>query len=155
LRFVALALTKNEYTKLCKVSIPADAPKSLQIAKHVFLFSCETALRYSDVMDLRWEHIDKEMKYLRKKQVKTGKEVYIPLSNIARSLIIVYKDKPKGKNAADCIFPYICNQVLNYNLKKVAELAEIEKNISSHVGRSTFATRKGATGDSCFILLIF
>ena len=51
------------------------------------------------------------------------------------------------------IFPYIDNQVVNRYLKVVATLAEIDKNITSHVARHTFGTLAGASGEvSAFTL---
>ena len=38
------------------------------------------------------------------------------------------------------VFPKITNQNLNRELKKIAKLAKIDKNVTCHVGRHTFAS---------------
>jgi site-specific recombinase XerD len=139
-----VALSVEEYDKLRKVVLPKDACQSIKITRHVFVFCCETGLRYSDVMDLRWDNININMKSLSKIQVKTERNVYVPLSNQAKAILIVYGKK--YKNSDGYVFPRIENQVMNRCLKEIAQIAEIYKNLTTHVARHTFGTRLGATG---------
>jgi len=139
-----VALSADEYNILRKTRLPQTACDSMKFTRDIFIFCCETGLRYSDVMDLRWEHIDKNISSISKAQVKTERDVFIPVSNQAKALIIAYKNKenkPKGY-----VFPRINNQIMNRYLKDIAQVAGINKNLTTHVARHTFGTRLGATG---------
>ena len=107
------------------------------------MFSCETALRYSDLMDLKWEHIEDGLKSFSKTQVKTSQPVFAPLNPLAKALLIVFRREkyPNGK-----VFPYIDIQVMNRQLKVLAQLAGVNKKIATHVGRRTFATLAAESG---------
>jgi integrase len=116
----------------------------MRITKYIFVFCCETGLRYSDALDLRWEHINEDMSAIQKIQVKTEREVYIPISNQAKAIMVMYKNRHKDSNGY--VFPRIDNQVMNRYLKEIAQIAGIKKNLTTHVARHTFGTRLGATG---------
>ena len=139
-----VALTTEEYSKIRTVILPQNASNSMKITKFIFVFCCETGLRYSDSLDLRWKHIDEKMSAISKAQIKTEREVYIPISNQAKAILIMYKNKHKDSNGY--VFPRIDNQVMNRYLKDIAQIAGIDKNLTTHVARHTFGTRLGATG---------
>jgi len=145
-----VALNREEYERFYSAKLPSRACNSMKLSKDIFIFSCETGLRYSDVIDLKWEHIDEKLFALKKIQIKTELPVYVPLSNRAKSLLIKYRHRNVYQNH---IFPYIGNQPFNRNLKVVATLAGIDKNITTHVARHTFGTLAGASGEiSAFVL---
>lgn len=96
-----------------------------------FLFACYTGLRFSDVVNLKHENIKNNI--LEIKMHKTGEYVRIPLSKKAQSLIS--NTKTKGK-----IFDTISNQKTNITLKKIMKINNVNKNISFHIARHTFAT---------------
>lgn len=139
-----VVLSADEFNKMCKVRLPKSACASMRTAKYIFLFCCETGLRYSDAMDLRWEHIDEKMSAISKVQIKTEREVFIPISNQAKAIMIMYKSE--HMDSKGYVFPRIDNQVMNRHLKEIAQMAEIKKNLTTHVARHTFATLLGATG---------
>lgn len=128
-------LSQEEYNRFQNIQLPKDSGKSIKLAYNLFIFSCETGLRYSDCMDLKWEHIEPDLSALTKDQVKTGNPVFVPLSPIAKKILISYKKK-KQEN----VFPYINNQVLNRYLKQLGSLAKIKTHITFHVARHTFGT---------------
>ena len=139
-----VALSANEYSKMLKVKLPQNACNSMKITKDIFVFCCQTGLRYSDAMDLRWEHIDENMTSMLKIQIKTEREVFVPISNQAKAIMVMYKNRHKDSNGY--VFPRIDNQVMNRYLKEIAEIAGIDKNLTTHVARHTFGTHLGATG---------
>lgn len=143
-RHKEVALTQEEYSDFKKAKLPAEACKSLKLAKNLFIFCCETGLRFSDAMDLSWEHINEKMSSFEKLQVKTNQSVFVPISNQARAILIVYKNQ--YKDAQNHVFPRIDIQVMNRYLKELAKLAGIDKNLTSHVARHTFGTILGASG---------
>jgi len=139
-----VALTEEEYRKLRTLKLHLSACYSMKLTKDIFIFCCETGVRYSDAQDLKWEHILPAFKAISKKQVKTSKDVYVPLSNQAKAILICYKNK--YKNHEGYVFPRIDNQIMNRYLKEIATLSDIKKNLTTHVARHTFGTRLGASG---------
>lgn len=95
-----------------------------------FLFSCTTGIRYSDIRRLEYSHISDGVIQLMMQ--KTTLPVAIPLSDKA-SLII----RPYG--AGRCFRTY-CNKVTNRILKMIVCDHGIQKKVTFHVARHTFAT---------------
>lgn len=109
----------------------------LEIIKDMFLFMCNTALEYIDMVNLRVEDIVtvNGNKYLIKSRKKANTEIYrIPL--FEEAIEIINKYAPFSGN----IFPLRSNQKVNEYLKEVAALCEIEKNLTSIIARHTFGT---------------
>jgi len=104
-----------------------------------FLFACYTGLRYQDVKNLRFEDVKKEVHngkekiFIRITMHKTKDPVSIPLNERAAALV--------GEGfKAQKVFRVPANQVANRYLKEIAELAGIDKRVTFHVSRHTFAT---------------
>lgn len=110
-----------------------------------FLFSCYTGLRFSDVNNLfRSKHIfgkyvlnpnTNEMVYkyyIELQMSKTSQPVFIPLIDKALELI--------NESKEDSIFEKISNQKINKHLKSINTKAELNKKLSFHVARHSFAT---------------
>lgn len=131
-------LSIAEVRQLMNETLPEKNAMLLQV-RDLFLFSCFTGLRYSDVMALKWESIKSEPKEIHFKAKKTSKVQEIPL--IEHSLAILTKyGKLTIKTAKTSVFPQITNQVVNRNLKVLMNLVSINKQVSFHSGRHTFAT---------------
>lgn len=96
-----------------------------------FLFSCFTGLRYSDVQGLKNTDIENNIIYLKMK--KTSDTVRIPLNNVAQQLI-------SEKRESHFFFKTITNQKTNYLLKIIAKKNNIQKRLTFHMARHTFAT---------------
>ena len=139
-----VALTTDEYNKIRAIRFSKDACKSIKITRDIFMFSCETSLRYSDAMDLQWAHIDETKSEILKVQIKTEREVFIPISKIAKGILLKYK--VMHKDSRGYVFPRVENQVMNRQLKAIAKMVGIDKNLTTHVARHSFGTRMGATG---------
>jgi len=97
-----------------------------------FLFACYTGLRYSDLKAFSADSIIDNSIHLR--MHKTGYLVNIPLSNKAKKYIPV---TPFNNN---CVFRIYCNKVTNRVLKKIGIELELNKKLTCHVARHTFAT---------------
>ena len=98
-----------------------------------FLFSCYTGLRYSDLKSLKMASI--ESNSLQINMHKTGYIVNIPLSQKALQLIPT-EIKPKSEP----VFRVYCNKVTNRTLKQMGQEIGIQKKLTCHVARHTFAT---------------
>ena len=132
-------LTKDE---LQRIEALSSRIKRLNQVRDVFLFVCYTGLSYSDLKALTSDNISKGIdgkNWIVYERKKTGVQARIPLLPMAQELIDKYKDDPEC-NADSQLLPVKSNQKLNSYLSEIAELCEIKKNITMHVGRHTFAT---------------
>jgi integrase/recombinase XerD len=117
----------------------------------MFLFSCYTRLRVSDIVSLKPEHIKEKEDgvYVEKQTIEAKKNTSLPLSklfplpteNTTRPLKILNKYFDESKAL---IFKKYTDQVCNRDLKEIAFKAKItDINLTAHVGRKTFATYIG------------
>ena len=97
-----------------------------------FLFACYTGLRFTDVKSLLHVNVHND-NTLKLKIHKTQINLVIPLHDKANALIT--PGLPFEK-----IFRVYSNQPTNRYLKEIMTKAKIEKNISFHCARHTFAT---------------
>lgn len=130
-----LNLTINELRKLETV-YAGILPKKLKKVLKYFLFSCFTAMRYSDVRNLLHSNIFlcTENSYIRFVQQKTASPLIIPLGKKALRYLPI-KGLPY-----ESVFNVYSNQITNNVLKDIMKLAEINKSISFHCSRHTYAT---------------
>jgi site-specific recombinase XerD len=114
----------------------------LQYVKDLFVFSCYTGLAYTDAMQLTPANLIRGIDgdyWLTTQRQKTGTPVKIPLLQKARDIIEKYRNNPKSLNDGT-LFPNISNQRLNGYLKEMADVCKIDKNLTFHLARHTFAT---------------
>lgn len=107
--------------------------------KKAFLFACNTGLRESDIVGLKWENINFDGKRWRLAIVmkKTQKPIELLLTEGARKWL---PEKPATAKGKDPIFHLHTIPCCNNHLKKWAKSAGISKNISMHTARHTFGT---------------
>ena len=114
----------------------------MQVVKDLFVFSCYTGLAYIDVMNLTPSGICMGVdntKWIRTFREKTDTPVNVPLLSKALAILEKYSGDPKAA-AKGTIFPTLSNQKLNSYLKEVADICGINKNLTFHLARHTFAT---------------
>ncbi len=105
--------------------------------KDVFLFVCYTGLSYSDLKQLKRDSLSKGIdgkNWVIYEREKTGVQAWIPLLPKAQAIIDKYKDDPECVTNNKLI-PVKSNQKLVSYLTEIAELCEINKNITMHLGR--------------------
>lgn len=113
----------------------------LNRVKDLFLFSCYTGLSYVDLIELRPSEvltgIDK-IKWIKTTRAKTDIPVNVPLLRPAQAIL----EKFIGADFSQCgtIFPKVSNQEMNRSLKMIAEICGIQKYLTFHLARHTFAT---------------
>ena len=113
--------------------------------KRAFLFSCQTGLRFSDIKALSFKDIKEGFLYFR--QIKTKGIERMKLTSDALKLI---EEERKGKNETSKIFNIGYKAHINTYLRTIVESAGINKRITFHCGRHTFATRCITNGVDIF-----
>lgn len=101
-----------------------------------------TGLAFCDIKSLKRSDITTDADgnmWIRKHREKTGELSVIPLLDVPRRLIEKYSNHPKVM-LGGVVLPVISNQRMNAYLKEVADLAKINRRLTSHIGRHTFAT---------------
>lgn len=119
----------------------------LNTVKDFFLFCCLTGLSYIDVKTLCPAHLYKDNEgklWIHKARVKitTHKEsctCNVPLLEPALVILEKYKDWNPENPEGPC-FPIPSNQKMNEFLKEIATLCGVNKRLTVHVARHTFAT---------------
>lgn len=134
-----------KFLTLDELNAAAITPCKLPWLKNAFLFSCLTGLRYSDCRELKWRKVNYDSElgyYIGFKQVKTGDFVGNVISQQAYSLLGERKDDdayvfqtPKRKSLPEALSDY-----QNSYLRKWTKVAGINKHITFHSGRHTYAT---------------
>ncbi|MBB5637023.1 integrase [Pedobacter cryoconitis] len=118
------------------------ATERLTHVRDIFLFCCYTGLAYIDVKNLRRRDIvngiDGE-KWISIKRQKTNTPSRIPLLPTASALLNQYQNNRICLNTG-MLFPVLSNQKMNSYLKEIADFCGINKPITFHIARHTFAT---------------
>lgn len=104
--------------------------------ERMFLFSCLTGLRMCDAMSLKWDEIQ-EGRIVKVAQ-KTGKPINIKLSRLAIPLM--------EKNDTEYVFDRYCKASVSAHIKSWMNSIGINKEITYHCSRHTFATMELTMG---------
>ena len=126
-------LTLAEINKI--VTFDLSDKKHLELSRLMFLFSCYTGMRFSDVVALKKENYKHGIITL--KQLKTNVNLQVPVNLQAKKIISKFYNRIKEH---ENIFPKIENQTINRNLKIIGELTEIETELHFHLARHTFGS---------------
>ena len=107
--------------------------------RDVFIFACYTGLAYADIAALRADNIKKMFDgrlWIVTHRQKTKTNVNVPLLPMAEKILKKYE----GQFQDGEILPVLSNQKMNAYLKEIGDICEIEKKITFHLARHTFAT---------------
>nr|WP_320000283.1 site-specific integrase [uncultured Draconibacterium sp.] len=129
-------------TELAAIEKKKFKMERLNYVRDLFVFACYTGLSYIDVANLAPNNIRKGingMSWIITQREKTSTPVRIPILKQAQLIIDQYNHHPRSENKGT-VFPNISNQKLNSYLKEIADLCEIDKNLTFHIARHTFAT---------------
>lgn len=122
----------EKMVKLYELRNELDLPEHLGESLRMFLFMVGSGLRISDSGRLDGLHIRGNSIKIRAQKTKRWKIAQrLPLSEFSKK----YIDKEEGK-----LFKYSDCQTLNKNLKVICRYLNINKKITSHCARHTFAT---------------
>jgi integrase/recombinase XerD len=127
---VIVYLTDEELKQLEKHTF--SQPR-LQQVKYLFIFCCYTGLAYAEMSNLTTKNIEigfDGKEWIQMIRKKTNRKISIPLLPKAKDILDKYND----------VLPVISNQKFNSYLKEISELLGIDKKLTHHIARKTFAT---------------
>jgi integrase len=133
---VPKSLTAQELKILIKAKLSRP---NLNFIRDMFLFSAFTGVAFSDMRNLTEKNLAKAedgVWWIHTKRQKTGTPCHIPLLEIPLELIEKYRGLAKeGK-----LFPMISCSKTNIYLKRIAKECDINKEITFHQARHTYAS---------------
>lgn len=127
---VIIYLTDVELKKLEKHNF---SQVRLQQVKDMFIFCCYTGLAYTEMSTLTTKNIEigfDGKEWIQMIRKKTNRKISIPILPKAREILDKYDDN----------LPTLSNQKFNSYLKEISELVGINKKLTHHTARKTFAT---------------
>ncbi|MEI9808571.1 MAG: site-specific integrase [Bacteroidota bacterium] len=147
--FIGFKMTKKEVVReiLSEDELQTIITKEIKNSRisqvrDIFVFSCFTGLAYIDAKRLKRSEIiigiDGE-RWIYTRRKKTDSPTRIPLLPPVLEIMEKYKEDPQCINQ-DCLLPLPSNAKLNAYLKEVADICGINKYLTFHIARHTFAT---------------
>lgn len=130
---------EREFLTIEELRTLIDVPCANEQVKNAFIFSCFTGLRLSDVRTLTWNKIHKmpdgKTLYVHVFMQKTQKPLNVPLSGEALKVL------EEKENPDEPIFRLpTSDATISYHIKRWVKAGKINKTISYHCSRHTFAT---------------
>jgi integrase/recombinase XerD len=124
-----ISLTEEEISKIINKIFESSL---MQKTADLFLLQCFTGMSYCDVIGLSTEMIEKfkGRYFLSYNRNKTNNNALLPLHPLVVEILNRYNGKA----------PKISNQQYNLTLKVLAADVGINKHLTTHMGRKTFAT---------------
>lgn len=122
-------LTPGELKRLFEYYESSFIHPSFKLVLGYFLFDCMTGLRIGDLMKIeRRELLENEISWVNK---KSKRDQYMLLNLKAQSIV---------NECPELFIKKFSEKHLNEEIKKIMKACNIEKPVSFHVGRHTFAT---------------
>ena len=112
------------------------ASARLQQVADMFIFCCYTGLAYKEMATLKTKDLVLGFdgkKWINIYRQKTSRKYEIPILRKAELILHKYEGEEK-------LLPQISNQRFNAYLKEIAEIVDINKNLTHHLARKTFAS---------------
>ncbi len=154
-------LTEEELKNFEEAELPNFT--KIELHRDIFIFQCYGGgLRISDVLSLQWKQFDGTSIQVFTQKTREMVTIKLPLKALA--IIEKYRKVKEEylQEHPDELYPFIfpvfpanlditnaklhdinlsrSTSYINKNLKIVAGIAEVKKNVSTHIGRHTFAT---------------
>jgi site-specific recombinase XerD len=132
-------LTKEELHDVESKEIDIER---LAEVRDIFLFCCYTGLAFIDVFQLTVNDITLGIdgkKWIYTNRQKTGNQSNVPLLPQALRILEKYNDHPV-REITGKLFPVKSNQKMNAYLKEIGTICNLQKKLTMHLARHTFAT---------------
>lgn len=122
-------LTREELARIEDCELPSE---SFEKVRDLFVFQCYTGLAYADVSKFDFRNvIHRDGKHIiHDVRQKSGVDYYLVILKKAMAILDKY----------DCQLPLLTNQQYNMRLKIVAGAAGLDRNLTSHMARHTYAS---------------
>ncbi|WP_242203255.1 site-specific integrase [Aestuariivivens insulae] len=123
--------------ELKKLEVHEFSQPRLKFVKNLFVFCCYTGLPYRELMDLEPKHIVIGFdgnRWIKMNRKKTSKALSVPLLPKAEAILDKYLSDENH------VFPRISNQKYNSYLKEIGAIVGIDKKLTTHMARRTFAS---------------
>jgi site-specific recombinase XerD len=142
-----MSMEEVKITPLSKEELKALSEKEfscerLDQVKDIFVFCCFTGLAYVDIKKLKRSEIvlgiDEE-KWIFTTRQKTDTASRIPILPTAQRIMEKYGNHIQCLND-NRLLPVLSNQKMNAYLKEIADVCNINKKLTFHIARHTFAT---------------
>ncbi len=150
-------LSDEELLKLKNESFESDRNEKVRL---IYLFSCYTGIRFEDAQQLGTENLKRNMNgeiYLSFISSKSSKQQEVPIITDAINVIEEMSKRFSDElSVTKKLLPKISNQKFNDYLKAIAIRVGIDKNLTHHTARHTFATymlNRGVTPPALQVLL--
>lgn len=130
------SLTKQELHKI--MTTPLDTPNRY-LVRDMFLFSVFTGISFSDIRNLTYSNLvqaEDGVWWIHSKRRKTGTEFHVPLLELPLQII----EKYRGLNKDGKMFVMLSCSKTNGNLKKIARMCGIKRNITYNQARHSYAS---------------
>jgi integrase/recombinase XerD len=140
-----IALTVNEVLHIKNLP-DNELTESQRKVKYIFLFLCATGMGYGEMKNVLKEHVEKagEDYVLTKERNKTGVEFTVLFSPQAKD---IYTNRFN-----ECFEGLPSIEYVTRVVKVLAAKAGINKNLTTYVGRKTFATQWMNDGNNIYYL---
>ncbi|WP_321373425.1 site-specific integrase [uncultured Draconibacterium sp.] len=142
---VPLAETNRDFltaTELHAIQDKEIKIQRLDAIRDIFVFACYTGLSYSDIAKLHKDHlrigIDKN-EWIFIDRTKTNNRCRIPVLPVAKFILEKYQNTSHYK-VKGLLLPVLTNQKMNSYLKELADICGVNKELTMHMARHTFAT---------------
>lgn len=133
-------LTPEELGQLENLNLKGR--RTLRRTLDMFLFSCYTGLRFSDIVSITREnfHCIDDKVWLVYSSVKTDVNVRLPLFLLFDGKSIPIYERYKNNPWTLFDMPASSNSNVNKQLRRICKMAKLEKKVSFHTARHTNAT---------------
>lgn len=118
-------LTKTEVDSIWNKDITND---KMAVVRDLFVFQCYTGLSYVDMLTLTSDDIVNGV--IVKQRKKTDVKSIIPILPVSKTILEKYEYK----------LPVMTNQSYNRYLKVLGDYCGLKQNLTTHLGRHTYAT---------------
>lgn len=130
-------LTKDEIKTLMETQFADD---DLTLARDMFIFCCFTGFAYTDLYSMTIDNLqssfDTKHQWLVKRRDKSNVSSTVPVLEIPMKIL----EKYKGLASGDKLLPAPCYPRAKYLLKLIEKECGLEKHITWHMSRHTYAT---------------
>lgn len=130
-------VSTREYLNIDELYRLEQTPCDNEVVKNMCLFSAYTGLRHGDIIKLTWNNVIERNSELsvRIRMQKTQRELIVPISKKAQQFLPLKTDA----NDERIFDPMCANRSENYHLKMWVARAGINRKITFHCFRHTFA----------------